>query len=204
MSSVGGEIKKTRHVAGEEEKMEKILRDSSGAAVAVPEQTIEHLQAHPEVGSVLEEAVSVVRFPRGEFARLEARLGRVIGHDSLVADTESCLFALRKGREKASRVSLKRAPESKKVSLVAYWDEERELHVLIAAWVGILAPREPWDPNISSRREFQESLNFWSSHALMWDPEVMGPTFESSWTLVLGPEPAVWELEELMVSRKTD
>ena len=180
--------------------MEKILRDGSGAAVAVPEQTQKHLQAHPEVGAVLEEAVSAARFPRGEFARLEVGLGRVVGHDSLVVDTESCLFALRKGREKASRASLKGAPESERISLVAYWDEERELHVLIAAWVGILAPREPWDPNISSHREFQESLAFWNSHALVWDPEVMGPTFESSWALVLGPEPAVWELEELMVS----
>ncbi|MBI4088893.1 hypothetical protein HY415_02250 [Candidatus Kaiserbacteria bacterium] len=76
--------------------------------------------------------------------------------------------------------------ETTKVAILASPSrQEAGTYVLVTAWVGTLARKEPWDPMIRSQEEYQECLRFWCSNALVWDPAVMSEPFESSWDEVL-------------------
>jgi len=79
-----------------------------------------------------------------------------------------------------------RGPETSKVSVIGFPARGEEgVYILITAWVGGLAKREPWDKNIRTEAERQECLAFWCKEALVYDEEVMGSPFTSSWEDVL-------------------
>ena len=56
---------------------------------------------------------------------------------------------------------------------------------LATAFIGKLAPLEPWDPRLASQAEFERALAFWSRSALVHDPQIMEPVFTSSWSEIL-------------------
>ena len=57
---------------------------------------------------------------------------------------------------------------------------------LASAWFGALAPQEPWDPDLGGDPPaYEESIHFWCSHALVYNPEVMDEPFQSTWEEVL-------------------
>ncbi len=159
--------------------------------IVVPAQTKEHLAAHPEVADLLEEAISKVEIT-GQFLALEIPMGRVVGKDGVVttepvAVGEVCTFASRPGRAKPSRVVVGiDAPDTDKVVVLAFPDKESpsDTAVLITSFLGSLAAKEPWDPNMRSDAEREAALVYWCSHALV-HTEVMGAPFESSWEQVL-------------------
>lgn len=164
-----------------------------GGRIFVPFKTKEHLRAHPEVQEILAEAIGKVSLPQnGEFLATEVEMGRVVGLSGCVETPrirtgDQAFFAQRIGRDKPSRVVVGEGEETTKVVLLAFVaQEEQGKYILVSSWLGSLAPKEPWDPNITSQKEFQKSLDFWSSHALVYDSEVMGEVFESTWEAVLG------------------
>lgn len=71
--------------------------------------------------------------------------------------------------------------------MLAFADKaDHSTYVLVTAFVGRLAPREPWDQNFESDAERMEALEFWSRNALVWDADVMSAPFESTWAEILG------------------
>ncbi len=165
-----------------------------GGAIVVPRKAEEHLRAHPEVREILAEAIGKVSLPRdGGFLAIEVEMGRVVGLSGCmealrIKVDDQAYFAQRIGRDKPTRVLPgARGVETTKVVVLAFPARgEAGTYVLVSSWVGTLAPKEPWDANIRSQEEFQESLDFWCSHALVHDSEVMGPVFESTWEEILG------------------
>jgi len=167
----------------------KILKTSCGGQIIVPPKTALHLRAHPEVERLLGEVCERLTLPSdSSFLRCEVEMGRIVGFAGCVETPpvkvdEPATFARRIERSGPSRVVMMQREETTKISLLAFPSrEDARTYVLITAWVGSLAPKEPWDPNISSEIERRESLAFWLSHALVYDPSVMGESFTSSWS----------------------
>ena len=173
--------------------MKKFLTTACGGNIVVPNKTEKHLLAHPEVQKILAEAIGKISLPNGAFLATEVEMGRVVGLSGCVKVpwielSDKAFFAQRIEREKPTRVLPgAEGKETTKVVILAFPDRrDKRTYVLITSWIGTLAPKEPWDANIRSKEELQESLDFWSSHALVYDHEVMGPVFESTWDEVLG------------------
>ena len=155
----------------------------------ITKKTEEHLRAHPEISGILPEIMNNLTFPEdGSFLRTEVEMGRIIGKSGRVETpqvqkNEKILFAQRIGRNKPSRVVLGQGEDTSKVSLLAFPDRSGGDYVLITAWVGTLAPREPWD--CQKPKELKESIEFWCRNALVYNPEVMEEPFKSSWEEIL-------------------
>jgi hypothetical protein len=169
------------------------FKAACGGTIVVPPKVEQHLWAHPEVRDLLPLAIGRMKLPLdGSFISTEVEMGHVVGRSGCVATPpigldDQRFFALRVGREKPSRVILDvEGPETTKVVVMAFPSREsRGVYILVTSFVGQLAPKEPWDKNIRSQSELQESLDFWCSHALIYDPEISGPVFESTWRQVL-------------------
>ena len=168
-------------------------RTKCGGVLVLPPKTKEHLVAHPEVGGLIEEVAGLIELPRdGSFVAKEIDLGRTVGRSGCVSATtvgpeSNATFALRAGRRKPSRVAVGTiGPEASTVVVLAFAGREPATYVLITAYVGELAPKEPWDAEPGPERE--DSLAFWSSHALVWDGEVMGKPFTSTWSEVINSD----------------
>lgn len=165
-------------------------RTACGGRIVLPPKTKEHLVAHMEVGGLLEEVAGLLTLPRdGSFVAREVDLGRVVGRTGCVtADpagfTGQATFANRVGRRKASRVVVGvQGPEVSTVVVLAFAGQESATYVLITAYVGALAPKEPWDASPGTERD--ESLRFWGENALVYDPAVMGEPFASTWQEII-------------------
>lgn len=162
------------------------LRASSGHVIVIPEETVEHLKAHPDVWDVLKEAVGLLVLD-GSFCAKDVDLGRVIGKSgcvpaSKISVDEVTTFALRTNRTRPSRVVVADKVDTSKVSIIAAPKDE-STYTLFTAWIGELAPKEPGDA--ASEAEREGSLAFWTSHALVWDAETCGEIFETTWEQVL-------------------
>jgi hypothetical protein len=173
-----------------------IYKTACGGTIVVPLKAEEHLRAHPQVLKILPEAIGRIRLSRYRgYLATEVNMERLVGRSGCVMAPwigldDKAFFAQRIGREKSSRVQLEiKGQETTQVAILAFEaDESREemrKFILITSWIGFLAPKEPWDPNVRSQEDFKECLNFWSSHALVYDPKVMGPYFESTWRKII-------------------
>ncbi len=164
-----------------------------GGSIILTEGVSEHLEAHPGILDLIPEIVSRVILPT-DGCRLASQisLGRVVGQSSLIGTdkiglSEKAWFAVRKNRMKASRVVPDASPVDKDlVSIVANPAVEKDCYELVTAWFGIFAPKEPWDPDLADNPSaYEESINFWCSHALVHDTAVMDNRFESAWHIIL-------------------
>lgn len=169
------------------------IKTFCGGRIIVPRKVEDHLDAHPEVRDILPEAIGRVVLPRDDaFLSAEVEMGRVVGRSGCVQTPpiglgDRALFAQRMGRTNPSRVVVGEGEPTTKVVVLAFPARgETGTYVLVTSWVGSLAPKEPWDPNIRTQREHKESLDFWCTHALVWEPTVMSEPFESSWEEILG------------------
>lgn len=161
-------------------------RTKCGGRLMLTAKAKEHLVAHPEVGDLLDEVAGLVELPRdGSFLVRAVDLGRLVGRSGCIpADRVGAegkaKFALRVGRRKPSRVVIGAlGPEVNTVVVLAFAGREPGTYALITAYVGALAPKEPWDATPGIERE--QALEFWGKNALVYDPEVMGEQFESTW-----------------------
>ena len=157
-------------------------------SIILTEGVREHLEAHPGILDLIPEIASKVALPT-DGCRLVSQisLGRVVGQSSLINTkkiglSETAWFAVRKNRMKASRVVPDAGPaDTDLVSIIAN-PIEKKSYELVTAWFGVMAPKEPWDPDlVDDPVAYEESINFWCGHALVHDPEVMDKPFESMW-----------------------
>ena len=168
-------------------------KTACGGYLTISARVHSHLLAHPDVIAHLPEAASKLHLPSdGTKLECEVPMGRVIGRAGvvktpLIQTHDRALFALRNNRKFPSRVAALGAVgnDSTTVVLIAKPRAGQGEYELITAWVGALARKEPWDPHISSREEFEDCLRFWSTTALIFDDAAMAATVESSWAEVL-------------------
>ncbi|SVC52670.1 uncharacterized protein METZ01_LOCUS305524 [marine metagenome] len=159
-----------------------------GGSIILTEGVREHLEAHPGILDLIPEIASKVSLPTdGSRLACQTSLGRAVGQSSLINTkkiglSEMAWFAVRKNRMKASRVVPDAGPvDTDLVSIVAN-PVEKDSYELVTAWFGAMAPKEPWDPDLTDDPSaYEESINFWCRHALVHDLAVMDEPFESTW-----------------------
>lgn len=125
-----------------------------------------HSAANPELSVLVAEVLGKVN-GGVQFTAANVDLGRVVGVTSCVPTElgDDIVFAQRPNRFGLTRFVRNRQPE--KTSFVSVILLRRDYgYELVSAWVGELAPPEPWD-----RRATAESVPFWSTHALVWGIE---------------------------------
>lgn len=168
-------------------------RTACNGAINISHQAKRHLDAHPNVVDYLHAAIGKLHLPiHREKFESEIDMGRPIGRAGVIKTVpiqvgDRALFALRANRKLPSRVANagELGEKTSRIVVVARPSLTENQYDLITAWIGTLAKKEPWDRSIAERGDFHESLRFWSSTALEYDPAVMGPVFESSWKEVL-------------------
>lgn len=160
------------------------LNFASGQEVFV----VGHL--HPGVETYLAEVLSKIN-ASGEFVRKTVDLGRQVGFDACI-DTDyddEVVFAQRKGRPGLSRLVKKSPkPTSLVTVIVAPHQEQVGKYALLTAFFGRLAPQEPTDLVFTDRAKARpdtdmrriESREFWSAHALAYNPDELIPGTETS------------------------
>lgn len=161
-----------------------------GGKIVLNAGTKEHLAAHPEAALYLQEAFVLVELPQdGSELSLNVDLNRPLGKAGCLVVPEVGLddvaqFAFRKARRGASRIVIPEGelPTVSTMAIKAVPTKDPKIYRLITAYVGGLAPREPWD---ASSEQLEESIQFWSRHALVYTPAVMSEPFSSTWREVI-------------------
>lgn len=168
-------------------------KTACNGTINISQQAKHHLDAHPNVVKHLHGAIGTMHLPiLRKKVECEIDMGRIIGRAGVVKTAplqigERARFALRANRKLPSRVANvgELGEETSRIVVIARPNHIESQYDLITAWIGTLAKKEPWDGSIAEPGEFQECLNFWSSTALVYDPAIMGPVFESSWKDIL-------------------
>lgn len=171
--------------------MEQQYETAGGGWILATPKTMKHMAVHPEVKELLPEVIGRITLPADhKFLSAEVDLGRIVGQAGRTSAepvklTEFAVFAHRTGRDKPSRVALGPGPETSKVTVLAFPDRTSPCYILLTAYLGTPGCREPWDRKIRLAEQLSESIRFWCSNALVYEPQVMGKGFVSTWAQVL-------------------
>lgn len=123
---------------------------------------------HREIQELLPEVFAGVS-GAGRFIVREHDFGRIVGKSSCVATSGSdeVCYAQRPKRAGLTRfVKNRQAEPSDKAVVILKRDDYEPYYVLITAFIGGIAAKEPWDS-----RATDEDREFWNSHALVWGSE---------------------------------
>lgn len=96
---------------------------------------------------------------------LTVDFGKGIGHSKCVPTTdEDEIYFVRRGRRFGeSRMVRNRSPEPTSLLTIVV---NRVLGLVVTAYYGAAAPREPWDRSLPLA-EKESAIQFWSTHALI-------------------------------------
>lgn len=170
------------------------FQTADGHAIFISEERANHLAAHPDVLEFLPEAISkiVIGDATGRLKK-EVGMGRIVGTAGLVDTpditlTSETYFAFRTHRKFPSHISMEgKGKASDTITVSVDFDESTKKWMLITAYIGYFAPSEPlyfFDPtsfHYEDSSQFKESLHFWMTHALLYDPLVTGTPYISTW-----------------------
>lgn len=156
---------------------ELVTRDGVRPALAK-----KHMRQHAEALPYLAEALLRVDVGAEPLVIACVDLGRVIGQCHLLETTadDEVVYARRIGRAWPTRFVIGRetAPCSSLTAIIARnrYAQQASSHIIISAWIGKPAPREPQDPSIVGTDELIASIDFWSKHALVWGTQEVDQT----------------------------
>lgn len=139
---------------------------------------------HEPVSSLLSEVLANTESNGRQFFIHTHDFGRVVGETTGVqtAPGDEIIFAQRKGRRGLTRfVKNRPAQPCSEVTVILKRDDvDRNVYVLITAFIGGTPQPEPWDQNIRTQEEFQRAVEHWSTHALVWGTEEIIPGTETT------------------------
>lgn len=125
---------------------------------------------HQSVVPLLPEALAKIETKGRGFLVEEVDFGHLVGESVCVATTSSdeIVYAKRPKRFGHSRFVKNRKPEpcSSAVVILKTADGQPGAFVLVTAFIGQKPEPEPWDRNATAK-----SVEFWNSHALLWESE---------------------------------
>ena len=139
---------------------------------AVVDRYNSHL--HQSAVPLLPEALARIESKGRNFLIEQADFGQPIGESICVATGpgDEIVFAKRPKRFGLTRfVKNRQAEPTSVVTLILKTADGQPGFILVTAFVGPLAEKEPWDSTIRNAEERQRSLVFWNSHALVWGGE---------------------------------
>ncbi len=144
-----------------------------GQNIYIGQETYEHMQAHPDVSTEhIIEAISKIKDYNGQFRIGSVDLGRTIGKDTCIeVSVEEAIMVYRKGREGLTPVVFNQEPADTNLITIGMCHDDDGKDTFFTAFYGQLAPKEPWDKNLSPE-QMTESEEFWNGkegkrHALI-------------------------------------
>ncbi|MDD3661982.1 MAG: hypothetical protein PHG63_02850 [Candidatus Dojkabacteria bacterium] len=131
------------------------------------ESVIDRKNTHltPETKNIIEEALGRIVFPDNEqFHISTVKFDRVIGTCNVVKlrKGDVVFYARRRNRKGLSKFAKNRTGIKRKVLTVILLKPKSDICVLVTAFVGKPAAREPYDPRVTS-----DDLKYWKHHALV-------------------------------------
>ena len=179
-------IKSTEELLDYEEEMKnEAPRPILGVTLdnAIVRDRSDNSHFHPEGGFTMEKldrALSRIDTKnRGGVMKEIITFDEVIGDTNCVEINESddVVMVYRKNRAGMTPMVKNRTSEPcNSVTLILAKDRKMpddKNYVLITGYIGSGAPREPWDKNIDSEEERQESEDFWAKHALLYNEDLI-------------------------------
>lgn len=137
-----------------------------------------HAEEYPELLSLLPLALAKIN-PQGRgFIAEEVDMGRVIGESILVetGPSDAIVFAQRPNRQGLTRFVKNRQPEPcNYITVLLEKAGKGNFYTLLTAYVGRRTPDEPWSPFARP-----DSVQFWSTHALIWGASPILPGTETT------------------------
>lgn len=132
-----------------------------------------HNDVHPVDEELLKEAFLKIS-PCEDFIKKEISFNRLIGKNTCVNvdKTDTIIMAYRKGRLGPTPMVLNRVPEDCYTLVVVMRKIGDNEYSLRTTFIGKKAEREPWD-SIQDPEEFQRAKAFWSTHALIYDENIV-------------------------------
>lgn len=146
----------------------------------------DHLLAHRGVIDLLPECFERLGDAREHIICKSIDMDRIVGKSDCVAtsDADEIVYAQRYRRRGLTRFVKNRESVPSSHVTVIMKKIKPDRYVVLTAFVGQLAQREPWDRTIKNSIEQVASLLFWKNHALVWgSQEVVGqPTTLCPWS----------------------
>lgn len=151
------------------------MKNFLGSGEDVVDRYRPHL--HQDAVLILPEALQKISASGRNFIIEEVNFDRIVGESICVATRpgDQIVYAKRPNRWGLTRFVRNRTPEPSSSVVVILKKAEDNNYILITAFIGAMAPPEPWDRNATS-----ESREFWNTHALVWGREEIIPGTESS------------------------
>ena len=135
----------------------------------------EHVDVTPEL---LKEALAKITQVTDNEKHI-VDMGRKIGMTTCVpvTDEDDIVYVIRKNRKGPTPMVRGRKGidcNNMVVILKRAVDDEGEYFILITAYIGEGAEPEPWDRRFEvDKTGYDEAVEFWNTHALVYDPEVV-------------------------------
>ena len=125
---------------------------------------------------LLREAISRADLGNQAFMKIRIDMGRIVGVSTCVETTsdDQIVFARRINRKGLTRFVRGRKAEDCSAIILILKRIEPNGYLLITGFVGDSAEPEPWDEKASA-----QSVEFWSTHALIWGSEEIHPETET-------------------------
>lgn len=124
---------------------------------------------------LLQEALGKIEIDDGQDLFVDSiDMGRVIGKTYCVQTTEldQVFKARRNGRVGETPTVINKAPaDCSKLAIVLNKNDNKS-YILATTYIGEITPMEPWDQallELGDQQKIQESKEFWSNHALVYD-----------------------------------
>jgi hypothetical protein len=164
-----------------------------GGTIRVSDKTAHHLEAHPDVATLLPSAIEKIPLPitPGQY-EFEVDFGRIIGRSGVKNTSPlgihtDALFAVRKNRTFPARVCPigEIGEETASMMLIARPSHMAKQYDLVTSWIGSASKKEPWDPTIGSVEEFDACLTYWRSNSIIYDAKIMGSVSNNSFAKLL-------------------
>jgi hypothetical protein len=133
---------------------------------------------HPVVIPLLAEVLSKINLNGEQFMVVQVNFDHVVGETTCIVTNpgDRIIYAKRPKRLGYTRFVKNRAPEfsNSVVCILMKAQDQANAYVLITAFIGERPEPEPWDRNKS-----ENSVKFWSNHALVWGSEPIIPGTET-------------------------
>jgi hypothetical protein len=136
-----------------------------------------HFHQHPEVFEYLTEGLkqlvdnnAIGELQEKGVVKISLDFGRILGTSDCIETNpdDEIFYAQRRGRKTFTRfVKNKVAPDCSTLTMVLAQGNKPNRINVVTAYVGYQAEKEPLDGSIKNRDDFEKSVQFWKTHALV-------------------------------------
>lgn len=180
-----GDVEKTANSdsAGESTKnheaKERIYLGETRDGISVYDRDDSHL--HKESGltpELLAESLSRIDTAGRGFVREKVVFDHIVGERTCVdtGSEDEIVMVYRKDRSGQTPMVKNRETEPCDSVMVVMAREDPPYDddfKMITAYIGKESPREPWDPGISTKKDRQEAEEYWNSHAIVYNEDLI-------------------------------